>query len=97
APGRIVDARRRMHVPAALDEVADLDIEAQPAAELAGPAGIGPEAAALDEHRGLHLDRLDRAVAHIALAHRYRGRFAVLGRTSAPAAALDALDDEGLA
>jgi len=50
-PGRIVDARRRMHVPAAFDQALHMHIEAEAAAELAGPAAIGPHAAPLDHHR----------------------------------------------
>src|SRR5579864_5600046 len=86
-----------MHVPTAFDEAANMHIEAKPAAELAGAAGIGAQSAALDQHWRLHFDRFDAAIAHIALAHRDRRGFAVLGRPTAPAAALDALDDESLA
>src|SRR5262249_56711944 len=67
---------------------------AEPTGILAGAARMAAQRAALDQHRAFELDALDRAVAHVALAHRNRGWLAVLGGPSAPAAALDALHHE---
>ena len=61
---------------------------------LAGAAGIGAQRPALDDHRALQFDALDGGVAHVTLADRHGAGFSVLARPAAPAAALDALDDE---
>ena len=94
APRRAIQPPGLLEIPAALDQVAHLHVEPEPAAMPAGAAGILAQAAALDQHRAFELDAFDRAVAHVALAHRHGGRLAVLGRPAAPAAAFDALDDE---
>ncbi len=66
----------------------------RPPRYFAGAAGILPQPAAFYHHRAFDLDALDRAVAHVALAHRDGGGLAVLGRPAAPAAAFDALHHE---
>ena len=65
-----------------------------PPRNLPGAARIVPQLARLDHHRAFQLDAFDRAVAHVALAHRHRAGLAVLERPPAPAAALDALHHE---
>src|SRR5207245_709104 len=67
---------------------------AGPAAIFAGATGVPPQRAALDQDRALELDAFDRAVAHVALAHRHGRRLAILERPAAPAAAFDALYHE---
>src|SRR5207302_3947032 len=83
-----------LEVPFPVDEVAQLEVDAQAAAELARARRIAAQRARLHQYRALHLDALDRAVAHVALADGDRGRFAVLEGTAAPAAAFDALHHE---
>src|SRR5262249_10957805 len=90
-PGQAVAPPRLPEVPTPFARVAPGQGEPEPAAMLAGAAGILAQRAALDQHRALELDALDRAVAHVALAHRHGGGLAVLVRPSAPAATLDAL------
>src|SRR5262249_23090632 len=70
-------------IPAALDEIAHLELDAETAAIFAGAARILAEAALLDHHRAFQFDRLNGAVAHIALADRDRAGFAVLMRPAA--------------
>src|SRR5262249_22159456 len=93
-PGRTLGAPRLLEIPLALDQVAHAHVEPEPAAQLAGAAGVRPQPAAPHQHRALELDALDRAVAYVALAHRDGGRDAVLERAPAPAAAFQALHDE---
>src|SRR5438105_15399400 len=90
-------ALRLLEIPPPLDQVAHPHVEAEPAAILAGAAGIPAQRAAFHQHRAFELDTLDRSVAHVALAHRDGGGFAVLERTPAPAAAFDALHHEAAA
>src|SRR3984957_14141284 len=97
APGRRTLAALAAEVPAALDQVAHAQIDAEAAAELSGAARIPAQHALLDQHRRLQFDALERAVAHVALADRDRARFAILMRPSAPAAAFEALHDTALA
>src|SRR5262249_31004171 len=94
APGRALAPPHQLEIPFALDQVAHPHVDAEAAAMLAGAAGIGAQRAAFDQHRALELDPFDRAVAHVALAHRDGAGFAVLERPPAPAAALDALHHE---
>ena len=69
-------------------------IDAEPAAMLAGAAGIRAQGKALDQERILDLLQLDRRAAHVALADRDRRELAVLVRASAPAAAEDVHQQE---
>src|SRR5438105_3615521 len=69
-------------------------ILAEAAAKSSRAARILAQPAALHQHRAFELDALDRAVAHVALADRNGGGFAVLRRPSAPAAAFEALHHE---
>src|SRR6185312_11188346 len=94
APGRAALAVGGLEIPAPLDKAPRAHLEPDTAAEFARPARIRAEAALLDEDRNFQLHRFDRSVAHIALADRNAGGFAILGGTSAPARALDALGDE---
>src|SRR5579883_27900 len=94
APGRTVLTPRVLEIPLALDQVAHPHVDAESAAKFARAAGITPQPAALHQHRTLELDPFDRAVAHVALAHRDRRRLAVLRWPPAPAAAFEALHHE---
>src|SRR5712691_1803240 len=94
APWRTFAALRLLEIPLALDQIAHAHVDAEPAAELAGAAGILPQLPAFDHHRAFKLDAFDRAVAHVALADRDRAGRPVLERPAAPAAALDALHHE---
>src|SRR4029077_21290785 len=84
APGRAFLPPRVLEIPLALDQVAHPHVDAEPAAEFTGAARAGAQAPALDQHRAFQFDALDRAVAHVALAHRHGRRLAVLGRPPAP-------------
>src|SRR5215470_7952963 len=94
SPGRTVAPARLFEVPAPLDQVAYMHVDAESAAILAGAAGVAPQRAAFDQHRALELDALDRAVAHVALADRHGRGLAILERSATPAAAFDALHHE---
>src|SRR5262249_28463820 len=94
SPGRTVAPARLLEIPAPVDRVRAVHVEAEPAAIFAGAAGIAPQRTALDQDRALELDAFDRAVAHVALAHRHGRGLAVLERPAAPAAAFDALHHE---
>src|SRR5262245_59674263 len=77
--------------PRPFDQVADRGDDAEAAAVLARPARVLTQRARLDAYREAQFERLDRRVAHVALADRHRRRHAVLAGTTAPAATLDAL------
>src|SRR5712672_2889442 len=96
APGRAILPPCVLEIPFALDQVAHPHVDAEPAAEFSGAAGTRPQAPPLDQHRAFELDALDRAVAHVALAHRHGRGLAILGRSAAPAAAFQALHHEAL-
>src|SRR5262249_46296275 len=97
APRRHAVASGLGDVPTAGDEIAHLDVEAEPAAELAGARRIGSHSALFDDDREALLQRFDRAVAHIALADGAgRGRTVLIG-PAAPAATFCTLHDEALA
>src|ERR1700688_1615014 len=91
---RVAPPSPAAEIPFALDQVAHMDVDAEAAAMPAGAAGVRAQRAALHHHRTFELDAFDRAVAHIALAHRYGAGFAILAGPSTPAAALDALHHE---
>src|SRR4029453_19647633 len=93
-PRRALGALHQLEIPFPLDQVAHAHVDAEAAAILAGPTGIGAQCARLDQDRAFELDAFDRAVAHVALAHRHRAGLAVLERPPAPAAAFDALHHE---
>ena len=86
APGRILGAVA-IHVRNALLQCAVGEIDAEPAAVLAGAPGIGAQREALDQERILNLLQLDRGAAHVALADRDRSGFAILVRPPTPPAA----------
>src|SRR5215467_14348537 len=94
APRRTIHPLRLLEVPVPLDQILDLHVDAEPAAVLASAAGILAQRAAFDHDRAFELDAFDRAVAHVTLADRDSGGFAVLARAPAPAAAFDALHHE---
>src|SRR5262245_4826353 len=94
SPGRTVAPARLLEIPAPVDQIAHMHVDAEPAAIFAGAAGVAPQRTAFHQHRALELDALDRAVAHIALAYRDRRGLAVLERPAAPAATFDALHHE---
>src|SRR5207245_788249 len=94
SPGRAVAPARLLEIPAPVDQIAHMHVDAEPAAIFAGAAGIAPQRAALDQDRALELDAFDRAVAHVSLAHRHGRRLAILERPAAPSAAFDALYHE---
>src|SRR5262249_25061679 len=86
APGRIAGAIEVDVGPALLQQLVG-QLDAEPAAEFAGAAGVNTQAVGFDQHRIFDLLQLDRRVAHVALADRHRGRFAVFVGPAAPAAA----------
>src|SRR5262249_35107091 len=84
--GRILGAVA-IDVRDALLQCAVGEINAEPAAVLAGAAGIGAQREAFDQERILNLLQLDRGAAHVALADRNRSGLAVLVRPPTPPAA----------
>src|SRR5262249_56891448 len=62
-------------------------LDSEPAAMTAGAAGVRAQCEALDQEGILDFLKLDRRIAHIALADRHRGRLAILAWPPAPAAA----------
>src|SRR5262245_26786140 len=83
-----------LEIPPALDQIAHLNVESQPAPVFARTARVLPQTAAFNDHRAFELDALDRPVAHVALADRDCRRDSVFRRPSTPAATFDALDNE---
>src|SRR5262245_62683104 len=81
SPGRTVAPARLLEIPAPIDQVAHMHVDAEPAAIFAGAAGIAPQRAALDQNRAFELDAFDRAIAHVALTDRYGRGLAVLERS----------------
>src|SRR5262249_41731952 len=73
-----------LKIPFSLDQIAHAHVDAEAAAEFSGAARIWAQCAALDQHRAFELDPFDRAVAHVALAHRYGRGFAVFRRAATP-------------
>ncbi len=94
APGRALATAHQLEIPFAFDQVCLPYVDAEPAAILAGAAGIRAQGAPFDQHRAFELDAFDRPVAHVALTHRDRAGLAVLIRPATPAAALEALHHE---
>src|SRR6185437_14855133 len=93
APGRHGAAALVARGPAPGLEIAHGGALAEAAAELAGAARAFAQRALLDHERRFQLDGLDRRIAHVALADRDGGGFAVLIGAGTPAAALDRLED----
>src|SRR6266850_1449124 len=84
----ITPRRLHRHIPLR-NIIRDLAAVAPARVAPAGAAGVLAQREALDQERILHFLQLDRRIAHIALADRHRGGFAVLPRPPAPAAAED--------
>src|SRR5262249_18494548 len=70
APGWTLGAARIVEVPTAFDEIAYLHVESKATAEFSSASRVGAQFALFDQHRTLELNRLDRTIAHVALAHR---------------------------
>src|SRR5262249_62081568 len=85
-PRRMLGARA-VHVGEGLAKRPIGQLAPEPAAMTAGAAGVRAQCEALDQEGILDLLKLDRRIAHIALADRHRGGLAILARPPAPAAA----------